>query len=234
MRFTIAAAVAFAASLVQAQIDGFNAITKPERDEVVEAGSVYDIVWQSSDAYPGLITIGLLGGETPQGLSVIDTIAKGVDPTVETYAWKVGATLGDLATYGIIITLESDAKTFQYGFPFKIKGPGSSTSSSASASVSATATESETSTASETGKATSAAVSSTSVVIPSSTTIISSTIRSNSSTSSTSGITITSLVTSTRGTPTGTATQTIVTNGVAQVAAGSFALFGGVLAAFAL
>ncbi|KAL2131159.1 hypothetical protein VTI74DRAFT_5470 [Chaetomium olivicolor] len=236
MRFSIAAVFAFAASLVQAQVDGFNPITKPSRGEVVVAGSTYEIVWEPSAAYPGSITIGLLGGSSPSTLSIVDTIAKGVDPSKGSYPWKVDSNLGDLATYGIIITLESDTKIFQYGFPFKIKGTstGGSTTATGTAAEPTTATGKSTS---KTGSASSSsAITSTTVVIPSST-IISSTIRSNLSTTSTGSVgqaTITSLVTQQRPTSTTTATHTIVTNGVASIAAGSFALFGGVLAAFAL
>ncbi|KAK4147871.1 Ser-Thr-rich glycosyl-phosphatidyl-inositol-anchored membrane family-domain-containing protein [Dichotomopilus funicola] len=125
-----------------AQTPGFNPITKPTEGEKVPAGSTYKIVWEPSAANPGAITIGLLGGATPSSLNVIDTIAAAVDSAAGSFAWNVPATLGDLATYGIKISLDSDPENvFQYGFPFKIVGhAGSSTSASASGGPSHTAT----------------------------------------------------------------------------------------------
>ncbi|KAH6634136.1 Ser-Thr-rich glycosyl-phosphatidyl-inositol-anchored membrane family-domain-containing protein [Chaetomium sp. MPI-SDFR-AT-0129] len=140
MRFSLATLFAFA-SAVMAQTPGFNPITKPTEGEKVPAGSTYKIVWQPSAANPGAITIGLLGGASPALLSVIDTIATGVDSAAGSFAWNVPATLGDLATYGIKISLDSDETVYQYGFPFKIVGDaGSSTSASASGGPSHTAT----------------------------------------------------------------------------------------------
>jgi hypothetical protein len=235
MRFSITALFAFAAAVVaQNPTEGFDVITKPTQGEKVPAGSTYDIVWQPSAAHPGSITIGLLGGASPQTLTVVDTIAKGVDASTGTYSWSVPSTLGKLATYGIIITLESDTKIFQYGFPFKIVGGTSSSTSTGTASGSATATASETETASETStksstktKATSTTVTSTSFSVPSST-IVSSTIRGNLSTTAGHLTTITSSVIVTAPTSTKSSSTAVVTNGVASLAAGSFAMLGGV------
>jgi hypothetical protein len=79
MRFSITALFAFATA-VMAQTEGFNVITKPVKGEQVPAGSTYQIVWQPSAAHPGEITIGLLGGASPQTLSVVDTIASKTCP----------------------------------------------------------------------------------------------------------------------------------------------------------
>jgi len=249
MRFSITAVFALAAAVMaQTPTEGFDVITKPIQGEKVPAGSAYDIVWEPSAAHPGSITIGLLGGSSPQTLNVIDTIATGVDASTGTYSWKVAATLGDLATYGIIITLESDTDIFQYGFPFKIVGGSSGSTStstaSGSGSGSATATASETESAS-TGASTksstktkshsaSTSVTSTSFSVPSST-IVSSTIRGNLSTTAGQQTTITSSVIVNAPTSTKSSTTSIATNGVASLAAGSFAMLGGVaMAVFAL
>ncbi len=81
MRFSFAAVLAFAASALAADpTAGFNPITKPTEGEKVPAGSTYEIVWQPSATYPGAITIGLLGGDSPATLSVVDTIASKTPP----------------------------------------------------------------------------------------------------------------------------------------------------------
>ncbi|KAH6853474.1 Ser-Thr-rich glycosyl-phosphatidyl-inositol-anchored membrane family-domain-containing protein [Chaetomium sp. MPI-CAGE-AT-0009] len=231
MRFSIASVFALATA-VMAQTEGFNVITKPVKGEQVPAGSTYEIVWQPSAAHPGEITIGLLGGASPQTLSVVDTIATAVDGEAGTYSWSVPSTLGDLATYGIMITLESDKSVFQYGFPFQIVADGSGSSSSAEATATATPTDSETSeTATSSTKASTksakTSVTSTTFSVPSST-IVSSTIKGNLSTTVSPSSTITTSVISETATETETATSSIATNGVASLAAGSFAMLGGV------
>lgn len=245
MRFSIAAVLALATSLVQAgdPTPGFLPITKPTQGEEVAAGSTYEIVWEpSTGKYDGTVTIGLLGGDSPSTLDIVDTLAKGVDPSTGSYSWAVSSSLGKKKTYGIKISLDSDPTIFQYGFPFKIvadsSSSGSSSSSSATASASATssssasASETATETSSSATESTSASGSSTrttsaassTITVPSST-LISSTISSNLST--TAHGTITSLTTVVP-TTTKTATSTIATNGVASLAAGSFAMLGGV------
>lgn len=234
MRFSITALFAFATTVL-AQTEGFNVITKPVKGEKVPAGSTYEIVWQPSAAHPGEITIGLLGGSSPQTLSVVDTIAKGVDGEDGSYSWSVPSSLGDLATYGIMITLESDAAVFQYGFPFQIvpDESGSSSSAEATATPSATATDDDSETSTTSTKASTKthhstkSVTSTTFSVPSST-IVSSTIAGNLSTTASPSSTITTSVISETPSETTTSTSSIATNGVAQLAAGSFAMFGGV------
>ncbi|KAK4238021.1 Ser-Thr-rich glycosyl-phosphatidyl-inositol-anchored membrane family-domain-containing protein [Achaetomium macrosporum] len=252
MLYSVLTALAFAASaLAQNPTEGFNPISKPAQGENVPTGSTYEIVWEPSTKHPGPITIGLLGGATPSTLSVVDTIAVGIEST-GSYSWQVDETLGDLATYGIMITLDSDTKIFQYGFPFHIvKGSSESsttvstsatgsatgkatTSTSASASASETSvTEIKTSTSSSSSAIFSNSTT-TSFTVPSST-ITSSTIRGNLSTTAGAGpsgpITITTMVTQN---PTGvpiaptSSTTTAVTAGAASLGAGSLALLGGV------
>lgn len=233
MRFSITALFAFATA-VMAQTEGFNVITKPVKGEQVPAGSTYEIVWQPSAAHPGEITIGLLGGASPQTLSVVDTIAKGVDGEDGSYSWSVPSSLGDLETYGIMITLESDATVFQYGFPFQIVPDESGSSSSAEATATATPTDSDDAETSTSSSKASTKTSSgtwirytTTFSAPSST-IVSSTIHGNLSTTASPSSTITSSVISETPSETTTSTSSIATNGVAQLAAGSFAMLGGV------
>ncbi|EAQ93567.1 hypothetical protein CHGG_01802 [Chaetomium globosum CBS 148.51] len=234
MRFSITALFAFATA-VMAQTEGFNVITKPVKGEKVPAGSTYEIVWQPSAAHPGEITIGLLGGASPQTLSVVDTIAKGVDGEDGTYSWSVPSTLGDLATYGIMITLESDASVFQYGFPFQIvpDESGSESSAEPTATATPTATDDDSETTTTTTKAstktanTKSVTSTTTVAVPSST-IVSSTVHGNLSTTASPSSTITTSVISESPSQTETSTSSIATNGVASLAAGSFAMLSGV------
>ncbi|GAB1310159.1 hypothetical protein MFIFM68171_00369 [Madurella fahalii] len=234
MQFTLATVLALANAAL-AQVAGFHAITQPAEGEQVPAGSTYEIVWQPNADYPGTIVIGLLGGATPATLSVVDTIAAGVDGSTGSYSWTVDEALGDLDTYGIMITLEDDVSVFQYGFPFQIipsaddsddeddDTSSSSSSSSSSAITTASETETETETVTRTGSGSSEA---TATVTP---TISSSTIRGNLSTTSTaSRSTITTVVTQQPPSTTSSSTTSIATNGVASVAAGSFALLGGV------
>ncbi|KAK3898329.1 Ser-Thr-rich glycosyl-phosphatidyl-inositol-anchored membrane family-domain-containing protein [Staphylotrichum tortipilum] len=241
MRFSIAAVLAFAASALAADpTPGFNAITKPTKNEDVPAGSTYDIVWLPSAEHPGAIKIGLLGGATPATLNVLDTIATGIDASEGTYSWAVPSTLGSLATYGIIITLESDKDIFQYSFPFHItSGSGSTASASGSASGTASGSVSSTTggskpsttggakTSSSSSVANSTVVSSTSAA-PSSTVVSSSSFIGNlSTTAGPSQTTITTLST-VKPTTTKATTTAVATNGVASLAAGSFAVLGGV------
>lgn len=235
MRFSITALLALATAVVaQNPTEGFDVITKPTEGEKVPAGSTYDIVWEPSAAHPGSITIGLLGGSSSKTLSVVDTIAKGVDASTGTYSWSVPSTLGKLDTYGIIITLESDTTIFQYGFPFKIVGgtSGSTSTGSASGSASATASETGSETASSKSstktKTASTSVTSTGSFTAPSSTIVSSTIRGNLSTTAGQQTTITSSVIVTAPTSTKSSSTAVATNGVASLAAGSFAMLGGV------
>lgn len=55
----------------------------------------------------------------------------GLDSSAGGYTWSVDSSLGDDATYGLKVTLESDPTIFQYSNPFQI---GSATSGSGSGS----------------------------------------------------------------------------------------------------
>ncbi|KAL2263445.1 hypothetical protein VTK26DRAFT_6743 [Humicola hyalothermophila] len=227
MHFSIATVLAFT-SAVFAQggpTDGFNAIVKPTKGENVPAGSTYKIEWQYNEAFPGTVSIGLLGGSSPSTLSVVDSIATGVDATEESFDWEVPEDAGDLATYGIMITLESDPETFQYGFPFQItplddSDDESSTSTAATSTSTSTETETETS-AEPTTKSTSTS-SSTTVAPPT-------TAPGNSSVTTSSAVTAPTTTLSTtviEDGPTATTTPPVEPNGAASMT-GSFAMLGG-------
>lgn len=120
-----------------AQTPGFDPIYKPAEGEKIPAGSTYEIVWKSTPAFPGTITIKLIGGATPSTLELKETIAKGVENSLDKYSWAVSSSLGTDATYGIEIVLDSNTTTFQYSAPFQIVrsgggGGGSSNSTTAS------------------------------------------------------------------------------------------------------
>jgi len=152
MRFTSAifAAVALATSVfAQETTAGFAVITAPTKDEKLQAGSQYTIVWQpGSEAASTLFTITLMQGASQGLLQPGAVIAAGVANS-GSYKWSVPTGL-NFALYGIKISLDSAPTTFQYSNPFQIVGGSSSSSSSvsssASSSVSSTATSSPSST----------------------------------------------------------------------------------------
>ena len=70
MRHEYYVAIAYAAmlSVVAAQTSGFDIITSPLEDEVVYAGSNFEIQWEASSAYTGSITLWLLSGSSATNL----------------------------------------------------------------------------------------------------------------------------------------------------------------------
>jgi hypothetical protein len=219
MRFSIAATLAFATSVV-AQTAGFNVMTKPTQGEEVPAGSTYEIVWQHGAEHPGPVTIELIGGPTQPEQIILKTLVSGYDASAESYSWSVDSDLGDLAVYGLKLSLDSDPTIFQYSFPFRIESDDESGEDTTSSEV-------ETSTKSSTKTATVTSATTTTFSVPSSTLVSSTTVHGNLSTTAGHQTTITSVVT-TGATPTQTSTSSIATNGVASLAAGSFAMLGGV------
>ncbi|KAI0136694.1 Ser-Thr-rich glycosyl-phosphatidyl-inositol-anchored membrane family-domain-containing protein [Xylariales sp. AK1849] len=253
MRFTAisAAALAFAASTL-AQTAGFDAITSPGKDVDVPAGETFTIEWQPG-TYDGTVTLSLLGGQTPETLQVLSAFAEGVENTDGSYAWGVDSSLGDKATYGIKITLDSDPTIFQYSFPFHIaagaKGAISASSSSSSgyavSSYSATGSASFSATTTVVLSTSSASVYPTSSFVVTASTVTSSstfptiTASGNLSTTATVGATtltsLTSVTASHTSSSTSSTPSTIPTNAAPRAAAGSLALLGGIAAAiFAL
>ncbi|KAI0426440.1 Ser-Thr-rich glycosyl-phosphatidyl-inositol-anchored membrane family-domain-containing protein [Xylaria sp. FL1042] len=139
----IASVLAFAASaLAQDATPGYAVVSAPGQGETVPAGKTYTIKW-SAGKFSGPATISLMGGASAQTLQVLDPIGN-VEVKDESFAWKVDCSLGEDKTYGLkIADTASGGATFQYSFPFEIKGPScdSTTSTSASASASASASE---------------------------------------------------------------------------------------------
>jgi hypothetical protein len=131
MRFTIASAVvAFAASAL-AQTEGFDAINIPEENQVIPAGSTFEVKWDAPATYlTGTISISLIGGADQGSLQPIAEIDSGVANNAESYQWTVDASLGDEALYGLVFKLDSNPGIFQYSKPFKIgagEGKGKNT-----------------------------------------------------------------------------------------------------------
>ncbi|EGS17005.1 uncharacterized protein CTHT_0073300 [Thermochaetoides thermophila DSM 1495] len=234
MKFSLASVLALAAAAF-AQIDGFHPIYTPKKDEQVVAGTTYKIVWDYNPKYEGTIAIDLLGGSSPSTLTVVDAIAAGVDGSLNEYDWEVPADFGDLATYGIMITLESDKSIFQYGFPFKIVQKGGSSSdddepaaTTSGAVITSTTAAAATSTAVST-KLSTAANTTTFTTVTSSTL---SSLRGNWSTTVASPTTVvTEAITTTASATETEETDAAQTGGAKQLAASSLALFGGLAAA---
>ncbi|KAI0185390.1 Ser-Thr-rich glycosyl-phosphatidyl-inositol-anchored membrane family-domain-containing protein [Xylaria flabelliformis] len=134
-----ASVLAFAASaLAQAATPGYAVVAAPGNGEVVPSGKTYTIKW-SAGKFSGPATISLMGGNDPTTLQVLNPITTGIEVKTESFAWAVPCSLGDQKTYGLKIADQAtNGATFQYSFPFQIKGPSCGASSSSSASVSAT------------------------------------------------------------------------------------------------
>lgn len=130
-------------ALAQEATAGYAVVSAPGNGEIVPSGKTYTIQW-SAGKFTGPATISLMGGNDPTTLMVLDPIAVKVDVENESYSWSVDCSLGEEKTYGIkIADVATQGETFQYSFPFEIKGPScgsddSTTSSSSSASASAT------------------------------------------------------------------------------------------------
>lgn len=76
MYATVSAATLLALlSAVSAQTAGFDAITKPAKDEAVAACGTYTVTWEYTDAYAGTVSIQLLEGATSGTLQLGAVIA---------------------------------------------------------------------------------------------------------------------------------------------------------------
>ncbi|KAI0396661.1 Ser-Thr-rich glycosyl-phosphatidyl-inositol-anchored membrane family-domain-containing protein [Xylariaceae sp. FL0594] len=140
----IASVLAFAATAFAADpTDGYAVVVSPIKGQEVPAGKTFNIKWQAG-TYSGPADISLLAGVDPAHLQVVDSIANGVEVKDGSYAWAVDCSLGEEKTYGIKISSEADdGATFQYSFPFQVKGPscsGGDASSSSTTTTSATVT----------------------------------------------------------------------------------------------
>jgi len=225
--FISTAILAFASAVYATNpTPGFDPITSPIQDQNIAAGSSFDIVWDPSANYTGTVTIQLLQGATPSTLSTGDVIKAGIDSSAGTYTWAVPTTLQYFATYGFVITADSNSTLFQYSFPFHVTGlsgaaVGSSTSTYTMHLSTGTA---YTSSSTPAANSTTTALNSTSTIskptsnITLSTTIATKTASTGQTTSSSSSAAPTSSKNA----------------AVAQVATGSLAMIGGLIVAFAL
>jgi len=197
MQFTISAAalVAMAASVL-AQTGDFNPVYTPLENEIIPAGSTYEITWDAPAKYAdGTITITLIGGASQPLQVPLQQLAAGIPNTDEKFSWDVDASLGAEAVYGLKISLDSDPEIYQYSMPFTIDGSGAPVSSSASSGSPTTVTEpygTLTVTLSEAPTTTSI----------STTSISTSEVISTSAVNTTSVVSTTSIVTSTRNSTT--------------------------------
>ncbi|CAJ2501109.1 Uu.00g039620.m01.CDS01 [Anthostomella pinea] len=144
-----ASVLAFAASAM-AQTAGYAVMTSPASGEVLPAGETFTIVWEAG-SYTGPATINLVGGVTPSTLVPMGAIST-VQIESGSFSWAVDCSLGTDATYGLKIVSVASPDTFQWSFPFHIKGPCAGTQTSTS---SADVAVYPTSSASATGYATS-------------------------------------------------------------------------------
>ncbi|KAI1330276.1 Ser-Thr-rich glycosyl-phosphatidyl-inositol-anchored membrane family-domain-containing protein [Xylariaceae sp. FL0255] len=196
------AILALAASVL-AQTPGYAVMSTPADNEVVPAGETYTVKW-APGMYSGAATLSLLGGTSPSTLQILNTIAT-IHVQDGSYAWHVDCSLGEDKTYGLkIASSADDGKTFQYSFPFSIKGCTKDTTTSTTASSSSAPATTTTTTTIPTGYPVSQNATVTSITASSTVTKASSTI-----TSSTTGMTT--------GTTTGTTTATtlVTTSSVA-------------------
>ncbi|TEY42736.1 hypothetical protein BOTCAL_0385g00140 [Botryotinia calthae] len=125
----VSAAILASISSVFAQTPGFDAISVPTNGQVVKVGDVLDITW-APNSVPGTVTIKLLEGASPATLNYDPVVvATSVNNLDGSYKWTIPASVGSFATYGIAIFLDSDINTFQWSFPFVINAAASSSSS---------------------------------------------------------------------------------------------------------
>ncbi|KAK8925193.1 hypothetical protein VCV18_005619 [Metarhizium anisopliae] len=181
MRFSVATILAFAATAF-AQTADFDPIYAPTPNEKIAAGSTFTITWKAPAKYSeGTVKIELIGGATQNTQVPLADIASGVKNSAESYSWKVDASLGDKAIYGLVIRYESDPTIFQYSNPFHITASGNQPSGTSSGSVTKTVTLSSlsSSTAPVTSTAAASSTSVTTTSAPATTSTHSKTIKSN-------------------------------------------------------
>ncbi|PSR97506.1 Ser-Thr-rich glycosyl-phosphatidyl-inositol-anchored membrane family-domain-containing protein [Coniella lustricola] len=245
--FSAAAVLAFIGCAFAQATEGFDAITSPTNQEVLNAGNTYSITWDPTSSYNGqTVSIILLEGATQGTLVLGPTIAAGIDSAVGNFSWTVDSSVVGSALYGLKLQLDSNTSIFQYSFPFQIQG--STTVSTAQTSTSTTATTSSVSISAITSSlvpttgvssvttqvtTTSSLPATTSTGRVSSATGDASTLTTVNKPSATGGASALTTVSkpSATGSAAASATPTYVTAGAAKYAAGSFAALGGVMAA---
>lgn len=222
---TAASLLAFTGAAL-AQVADFDPIFTPTKDEVVAAGSTFEIKWETGSEYNGTVTIKLLGGPSSTDLVVVDTIATDVDNSDGSYEWSVSQDLGQDATYGIEIDWNANSTIFQYSFPFVIKADESNSTSSATAASSTVAPSTANSTATVT--------STSSAITKPATAVSNSTATGTSLPDTVVTLTTTPAVASTTASTT-SSPAAVTSNPASSVAASSLALVGGLaMAIFAL
>lgn len=118
-----------------APTSGFHALTRPGRNEKVPAGKKYKVRWKVAEEYEDeKVVISLLGGDTGSTLDPIGTIGR-ANGGAGSFTWRVDPSLGAEKTYGLVISLASDGRIYQYSMPFRIDGRGSNAKPSASATA---------------------------------------------------------------------------------------------------
>lgn len=138
MRFSlsVSAVLAMAVSVLAAEPTfDFDPVTKPDKNQVINAGSTFEITWDSIAKYDEeTISIELIGGAT-QGTQIPKgVIASGVKNSAGKYSWSVDAALGDDKVYGLTLRSEKNKDLFQYSNPFQIKASDNKPSGSQSGS----------------------------------------------------------------------------------------------------
>ncbi|KAJ4164514.1 hypothetical protein LMH87_006186 [Akanthomyces muscarius] len=170
MRFSLAALGLFcaAASATTEATGDFDSIFKPEKDQIVKAGSTVDVAWsiKNKDLYGDVkVDIQVYAGKDDKSLVLKDTVATKIDNSDLKYKWNVDSALGSEKTYGLRIQLSSNETVYQWSNHFTIKnegGSGGSTTGSSTASSTESATSSSSSTKTMTSAATTSASTSTS------------------------------------------------------------------------
>lgn len=122
---------------ITAPTSGFHTLTRPDKNEKVPAGKRYKVKWKVSEKYEDeKVIISLLGGDSRSTLEYMGTIGK-ADGDAGSFTWRVDSSLGAEKTYGLVISLASDERIFQYSMPFRIDGRDSDEKHDASTTTSA-------------------------------------------------------------------------------------------------
>ncbi|KAI1817743.1 Ser-Thr-rich glycosyl-phosphatidyl-inositol-anchored membrane family-domain-containing protein [Poronia punctata] len=131
-----ASVLAFAASAFAADpTEGYAVVLSPTEGDNVPAGETFTVKWDAG-SFTGPADIALLAGKAPGLLEVVESLAAGVNVEEGTFAWAVDCSLGEDKVYGLMISSEADdGATFQYSFPFHVKGPSCAATTSATSSV---------------------------------------------------------------------------------------------------
>ncbi|GKZ32499.1 hypothetical protein AbraIFM66950_001960 [Aspergillus brasiliensis] len=153
MRFFTTALVSALAALASAytqpdysQSPTGNAILTPELNQVVPAGTPFEITWDPTTS--GTVSLVLLRGPS-SNVVPIQTIVENIDNS-GSYSWTPSTSLEpDTTHYGILLVVEGTGQ-YQYSVQFGISNPYYSSSSSVAAATSTTTAAAVSTDASET------------------------------------------------------------------------------------